>query len=252
MKKQSEKCHVGKKKSFTLIELLVVIAIIAILAAILLPALNSARERGRTASCISNLKQLGTALAGYQGDYDEWNPFANWEYNKHYSSWFIDLAPYAGIQYDGLDDSWQDDSTARTVGLWLCPSHAERMNYKWGFKISYFSNGSSKNGAYSGSTVFGIQGASWGYPTSKTNMFKSPGSIAAFVDCQRPSNGTSRPTYFNSWNSYSSETDFTGAGFAPRHSGRMNSAFLDGHVDFITPEYPWNSNTVWTGSKLFN
>ena len=248
-----ENIQYGKeKKHFTLIELLVVIAIIAILAAILLPALNSARERGRTASCVSNLKQLGTALVAYQGEYDEWNPYANYEYSGHYASWFIYLAPYAGISYNGLDDSWQDDSKARTVGLWLCPSHADRMNYKWGFKISYFANASSKNGAYSGSTVFGIQGASFGYPTSKVNMFKSVSKISAFVDCQRPSNGTGRPTYFNSWNSYSTESDFTGAGFAPRHSGRLNSTFLDGHVDSITPEYPWNSNTEWTGSKLFN
>ena len=66
--------NAGKARSFTLIELLVVIAIIAILAAILLPALQSARARGKSANCISNLKQLGSALQQYIPDNDDWMP----------------------------------------------------------------------------------------------------------------------------------------------------------------------------------
>ncbi len=62
------------RRGFTLIELLVVIAIIAILAAILFPVFAQAREKARSASCLSNLKQTGTALVMYVQDYDECYP----------------------------------------------------------------------------------------------------------------------------------------------------------------------------------
>lgn len=67
-----------RKDGFTLIELLVVIAIIAILAAILLPVFAQAREKARMTTCLSNTKQMGSALMMYAQDYDErliWNPW---------------------------------------------------------------------------------------------------------------------------------------------------------------------------------
>jgi prepilin-type N-terminal cleavage/methylation domain-containing protein len=66
--------HLNRRGGFTLIELLVVIAIIAILAALLLPALSSAKNRAQRVTCLNNLKQMGTALYIYGGEFSDQTP----------------------------------------------------------------------------------------------------------------------------------------------------------------------------------
>jgi len=111
------------KRAFTLIELLVVIAIIAILAAILFPVFASARERARQTTCLSNMRQLGMALAMYIGDSDERCFFFG--HNR-------DLSRANPLQPLGatIENRWWNQIfpyTRARGGLLVCPSDSGRV-----------------------------------------------------------------------------------------------------------------------------
>lgn len=101
---------------FTLIELLVVIAIIAILAAMLLPALNRARENARKANCINNLKQIGMVMVAYHDDFDGLVPTFMQNGSLGRWTWNARLALYLG----GIDT---DAGYIKGMKCFRCPAH---------------------------------------------------------------------------------------------------------------------------------
>ena len=107
-------------RSFTLIELLVVIAIIAILAAILLPALQSARERGRAISCTNNLKNMGSGFFQYTANHDDFIMFYYDATDSNKSSWIDKLLPEFGIHAERHEDY---RPKGRYTLIW-CPSES--------------------------------------------------------------------------------------------------------------------------------
>lgn len=117
------------RKSFTLIELLVVIAIIAILASMLLPALNSARSRGLDTKCINNLKQIGNGIFMYANDYNDYLPRYTAP-GPTYMKWQDCIAPYI---IPGINIRWNNDyynAQAKDVpsGPFACPAQNWRPN----------------------------------------------------------------------------------------------------------------------------
>ncbi len=111
-----------RRHGFTLIELLVVIAILAVLAAILFPVFAKAREKGRTAACGSNLRQLGTAVAMYADDHDTRYPFAvDWS-DKYFPQIWDGFPAYQALiaSMNYLPDVL--NPYVKNVQIWECPS----------------------------------------------------------------------------------------------------------------------------------
>ncbi len=143
-----------RRTAFTLIELLVVVAIIALLAAILLPALSKARERGRRAVCVSNLRQWGVTWMAYAGDNggrfpSSAQPFyqtGNYDTYPNIASWSTATAPgFFAVPHVSSYLPGANLTTQKLRGLWRCPSTLGRgeahSNPTYGFfhfDYSYF------------------------------------------------------------------------------------------------------------------
>jgi prepilin-type N-terminal cleavage/methylation domain-containing protein/prepilin-type processing-associated H-X9-DG protein len=248
------------RRAFTLIELLVVVAIIAILAAILFPVFARAREKARQASCASNLKQIGLAMAMYASDYDDhlpptwvwvpasWPPPAQGYWYKGFWMWDVPLYPYVRTGTAGSNGKMQGH------GVWQCPSgytssQAHARNY--GCNLSVFGYLNMDEATY---------GAGYQEPLSLSAV-NSPASCIGYLDagCYAMSYGNVTNPCAAIWyvpgTAQADAPRFAAAGEAGdymdadfrngRHNGQVNICYLDGHVKSIPGQSLWNHPEWW-------
>ena len=219
IRKSINECKKAEINGFTLIELLVVIAIIAILAAILFPVFAQAREKARQSTCLSNCKQIGTALSMYVDDYDEMFP-------PMFDLGVTIPTGYAGpaskyktadwiIVGDGSFWTWMDCvfPYTKNIKIYECPSG--KKNFA-GYGVNgYLSIGTGK--PY-GSRTYPET------PRTLTNI-KKPSETVFCSDGYTTAASTlmlSNPTVILGM----PEKDIA------RHNGGLNYTFTDGHAKF--------------------
>ncbi|MBS1370675.1 MAG: prepilin-type N-terminal cleavage/methylation domain-containing protein [Lentisphaeria bacterium] len=210
------------RRAFTLIELLIVIAIIAILAAMLLPALQQARERARGTSCVSNLRQCGTILQFYADASKGMLPaVGKWTSGRAYLYARLADAGLIGFEGSGTNGDKMKEQILR------CPSHflensLARGYCTYGYNVG---NGQSPDSA----AGYSIRPDSLSVPDCNWK-FTSPSRIPLLTDTAANNAGASRDQPGQWCVFYYRQSVGSNKFIHLRHGGRTNMLHGDGHV----------------------